>query len=528
MSKGLPQPFKYRGRWRVQVTLKNFTRPFKDFDDHAEAKSWITTTLAESTTEHMPEIGGPVKATLAEALVHYAGLNSITKLGVDGELNRINHYLADTDMPLLRATRDENGSMTLERYTPKSQPKGWQEHNDKRRALRRGTYEAIAALGRKRCSTITTAELRRLMTTMKSEGLSVSTIQKEIALLKALFNVCIKEWKWLGFENPALTLKLGKSESRFIFITAEQEQALWKAIGACDNPYFWPLVVCSLETTLRQGSLLNMRWDKTDLRGRVAQVPSKTGDVMQPLSKHVVSVLSEMPRTDSALVFPMTKNAVKMAWNGVRDKALLPWLQFKDIRHLGATEYARRGVGVHALRRILGHKTNHMAEVYVNLVASDILAAMDATAKVVPVIQIPPPSTGKPTDIVKVRRSTRLVKALEVRMSRLKTGVKDGSDVQASQPASSAVLSEARRDDGAVPPAQADGLKSEVPVKTSLLPAAPETAAPAASQADSSLGAALSLFTAATSAPPPGNDETFCGPAPVSNVIQFKRRGRAA
>jgi site-specific recombinase XerD len=100
-------------------------------------------------------------------------------------------------MPILRTTKDEKGAPVLETYKPKPQPPGWQAHNDRRRSLRSKTYQAMAELGRMRCSTITTAELRRFMTTMKNEGLSDSTIQKEIALLKAMFNVTIREWKLL-------------------------------------------------------------------------------------------------------------------------------------------------------------------------------------------------------------------------------------------------------------------------------------------------------------------------------------------
>ena len=354
MAKSLPKPFKYRGRWRAQVTCKNGTRPHADFDDHASACAWICDTLSNANTEHQAELGGPTQATLAEALNHYAALYSVNKGGVDSELNRINHYLAGAGLKLLRKTQTENGQVALEHYEPKAQPQGWQEHNDSRRAQRSETYSAIAALARKRCSLINTADIRRLMSTMKSEGLSDSTIQKEIALLRHMFNVAAKEWQWKGFENPTEGLKLGTSQRRFVFITKEQEAALWEAIAECDNPYFWPLIACALETTMRRGSLLAMRWDKTDLEGRIAQVPSKTGEINVPLSQQAVRVLSEMPRHPSGKVFPMSANAVEMAWDGVRIKAGVPTLQFKDIRHLGATAYARRGLNAHQLKAILG------------------------------------------------------------------------------------------------------------------------------------------------------------------------------
>lgn len=223
-------PFPYRGRWRAQVTLANGKRPYKDFDKLEDAKGWISDQLANANSEHEPELGGPTEATLAEALKHYAGLYTINKGGLDSELNRINHYLAGAGMRPLRKTVDETGKLELSAAQARALPKGWQEHVDARRNQRAKTYELIGTLARKRCSALKTADLRRLMSTMKQEGLSDSTIQKEIALLRHLFNVAAKGWAWKGFENPTEGLKLGKSEARFVFITKEQEQALWQTL----------------------------------------------------------------------------------------------------------------------------------------------------------------------------------------------------------------------------------------------------------------------------------------------------------
>jgi len=73
----------------------------------------------------------------------------------------------------------------------------------------------------------------------------------------------------------------------------------------------------------------------------------------------------------------MSENAVKLAWEGVREKADLKWLRFADLRHLGATFYARAGLNAHELRLVLGHKSTKMAEVYVNLVNTDVTEALD-------------------------------------------------------------------------------------------------------------------------------------------------------
>ena len=520
MSKALPQPFKYRGAWRAQVTCKNGTRPHADFTDHEAAKDWIVETLANANSEHEPELGGPTQATLAQALNHYAGLYTVNKGGIDSELNRINHYLAGDGLKLLRKATNYKDQLVLEAYTPKQQPKGWQDHNDARRAKRSETYAAIVALARRRCSVINTADVRRLMTTMTSEGLSDSSIQKEIALLRHLFNMAAKEWQWKGFENPTEGIKLGGSKSRFVFITKTQEAALWEALARCDNPYFWPLVVCALETTMRRGSLLGMTWDKTDLEGRIAQVPSKTGLVNVPLSLHIVSVLSDMPRHPSGKVFPFTENAVKLAWDGVRLNAKLPTLQFKDIRHLGATAYARRGLNAHQLKAILGHKTLFMAQVYVNLVAQDVLNAMDATAPEVPVIQVPPLATGTAENVMNARRSARMADAVRNRLEAKAAAVPDTPTVVEAPANAPSVVACSKAGPVTEAPEQVEDA-------TALFVKAAEVEAQAA--------AALSLPTAldtskdgSTQFPGDADAVDHNAPVQVGNVLMFRPRRRAA
>ncbi|WP_305596384.1 site-specific integrase [Rhodoferax sp.] len=162
-------------------------------------------------------------------------------------------------------------------------------------------------------------------------------------------------------------------------MTQEQRAALRQALAQCDNPYFWPLVEICMQTTLRKGSLLAMTRSNVDLGGRIAMLPSKTGPVAVPLSQKAVEILQNMAVHPSGTYFPMSGNAIDMAWDGVRRKIGMPQMQFKDLRHIGATDYARVGANAHHLQKVLGHKSTRQAEIYVNLVSLDVLDFMDRT-----------------------------------------------------------------------------------------------------------------------------------------------------
>lgn len=131
-----------------------------------------------------------------------------------------------------------------------------------------------------------------------------------------------------------------------------------------------------------------------------------------PLSMRAVDLLRSVSRNGTPFVFSMSKNAVKLAWQSVREKAGLKWLRFADLRHLGATFYARAGLNAHELRLVLGHRTSKMAEVYVNLENTDVIEALDSAEGRRPITRRMPPKdvhAGRETrSIIAERRTARL------------------------------------------------------------------------------------------------------------------------
>ena len=192
----------------------------------------------------------------------------MVKGGCETELTRINNYLQGGSLPSLRLAFDAEGRRRLEPMHSREQAKnleGWKQYVDARRSRRAETYALIHRVGALKCGAITTDVLRKLSTTMKREGLSESTVQREISLLKAMFNAAIREWRWKSFVNPAVGIELGKSESRFVRVSSDEEQRLSQALTRCDNPQMWPLVELAITTCMRKGSLLAMKWSQVSL-----------------------------------------------------------------------------------------------------------------------------------------------------------------------------------------------------------------------------------------------------------------------
>ena len=438
-----PKPFRYRGVWRAQVTLSNGMRPHADFTEFAAAAAWINDTLANTDTSKDLILGGPTQATLCDMLMHYLEHYSLAKEGAAQEINRANHYLTGAGRPEMALTLNEAGHKLLvtaaqARCLKREQqnargaaavqrrggrkagqtPQSFEAHNQKRINTHPRTYALYAELAAKTASRITKDDISRLHSAMTAENYAASTIHKEIALLKSMFNVARENWEWKNFENPCTGIKLKKGAVRFVVLSTAHRERLRDALAECGNPEFWPLVELVLQTTQRKHSLLTLQWERVDLEHRIMQVRAKGQWAEVPLSLHAVALLESMPGERTGRVFSMTGNAVDCAWDAVRVKAGVPTLHFHDLRHVGGTDYARQGFSSQQLKRVLSHRTTYMADIYVNLANHDVLEAMDRIAADAPAL---PPSGAD--------RSALRIAAKARRLQHVKRVALEGADL---------------------------------------------------------------------------------------------------
>lgn len=405
-------PFRYRGRWRIQVPIDG-KRLTQDFDKYADAKAWAYQVLIEEAQDHddVGELGGPKKATLADALHAYAHLYTLSKKGAYSEVGKINRYLAGAGRQVLSVVKNSLGAYEIQPGSAKKLVKVFAEYRDSRIQQRQQTYAQIARLAVMHCADIKAADIRRLKVAMEKEGLSGSTIQKEIALLKVVFSTAKNEWGWSDFQNPCSAIKLAGPQRKFVHLTSAEEAALIQAIEECDNPYVAPLVFLARETTLRRGTLVSLRWRDIDIGNRCMMLPTKTGQRKYVFTQAVQHVLQQLRNAVSSKpsddrVFPLTLNALTCAWKRLRERAGVPHLQFMDLRHLGATSWVRRGLGTHQLKAVLGHSTIATAQFYVDLVGEDQLDAIDTAMEKVSNLSLPrvAEDAGKSRNLQRVAR----------------------------------------------------------------------------------------------------------------------------
>ena len=97
----------------------------------------------------------------------------------------------------------------------------------------------------------------------------------------------------------------------------------------------------------------------------------------------------------------------------------MPLLQFKDLRHWGATDWVRRGLNAHELMKVLGHSSIQTAQFYVDLVGQDMQVTLDRASANGVVMQLPPPSHGDGVQQLKMNRQEKVRHALATRLKKL-------------------------------------------------------------------------------------------------------------
>jgi integrase len=213
-----------------------------------------------------------------------------------------------------------------------------------------------------------------------------ATVNRELNLLSAAINVARKEWG-VHIENPVAFIRrphAGKGRTRRL--TDDETRQLLAVLqvggrrpdgtfdGGARNYWIAPLVQLALETGMRQGELLKLKWTDVDLTSRTAHLhDTKNGDARTvPLSTRAALLLSQLPHSIDGQVFPVTKGAVQKAFLRGCRRAGVHDLRFHDLRHEAVSRFFELGLNPMEVAAISGHKTLQMLKRYTHLKATEL------------------------------------------------------------------------------------------------------------------------------------------------------------
>jgi integrase len=158
---------------------------------------------------------------------------------------------------------------------------------------------------------------------------SPATVNRELALLKHMFNTADK-WDLFRGSNPVRRVRFFSEDNlQYRSLSEAEEEALLK----CCSPYLQDLAVFAINTGLRLGDILKLKWEEVDLE------------------RNVLTLVPRKPKHRRVLELPLNERAEAFvcAWWGMRKCSYVFYNpetgdHFKDLWLEGSRRHAARPV----------------------------------------------------------------------------------------------------------------------------------------------------------------------------------------
>jgi integrase len=322
-------------RWQVQVRRKGRQAISRNFRSKAEALVWAREHEIEADKGRSQVHEALRGITVAEVVTRYRDEVVPRKRGADRETFTLNAFLRH---PLAQVALSDVTAGMVSAYC--------------------------------------TERLRRV---------KAGTLNRELDILRHALTTARREWDVPLPHNPFASVMRPKGAApRERRLRAGEEERLLSACGRCRNPYVALLVQLALETAMRRGEILNMRWRDLSVETRTLHIPvTKNGRARTvPLSSGALEILRTLRNTrgpESEGILPITQDAAKMGGKRLVKRAGLLDLRFHDLRHEAISRFFEKGLSVPEVALISGHRDPRMLFRYTHPRPEDVAAKLYQT-----------------------------------------------------------------------------------------------------------------------------------------------------
>ena len=229
-------------------------------------------------------------------------------------------------------------------------------------------------LGDKDLTTITRANLERIIDAKLALGHRNATVNRTLELVRAILRKCVHDWEWLDRAPKVRMLK--EPTRRIRFLTRDEAQRLLAQLPE----HLADMAAFSLATGLRAANVTGLQWSQVDLARKLAWVHPDQAKARRaigvPLNAEAVALVQKQLGKHTTHVFsyhgkPITQVSTK-AWYAALERAGIEDFRWHDLRHTWASWHVQNGTPLFALQEMGGWESPEMVRRYAHLAADHL------------------------------------------------------------------------------------------------------------------------------------------------------------
>ena len=207
---------------------------------------------------------------------------------------------------------------------------------------------------------VTPVEIEGYKVSRRAE-VSGSTVNRELALLKRMFNLAIT-WDLFLNANPVRKVKFFREFNTGLRVVSPEEE---KSLLENASPYLQDLIRFALNTGLRVGEVFSLPWSNVDLKKGILTVFSPKTEKLRevPINAETRKVLEAWclgKKNELVFYNPETGKRfvdLKAGFALACTKAKIEGVTWHTLRHTFASRLVNSGVDIVTVKELLGHSS---------------------------------------------------------------------------------------------------------------------------------------------------------------------------
>lgn len=338
---------------RAQVRRKGFPPQSETFPNKGKAETWATQMEASMVSGEFKDLAVARSLTVADLLDRYKEDQALGKQDCT-RVNLLTQHLGDITLDILHSGHCLDFAKKR-RGTPA----------DKLAAYEKWVARQVAQ------GEVDAADAEELLRDARSGDMKLPPIVKDATIRRDLDLLgCAIAWakdhlKLRLIENPLPATR------RHLVINNERsrrptDEELMKLYAETDSPQLKPAIELAIETAMRRTELCGVRIEDIDWQKRIIALPKEKADRFKtdrssgrdvPLSGEAVRLLKDIiGERRSGRVFDFEPDSLTQAFSRACKRAKISDLVFHDLRHHSLSSWAERGMSIHDLQLIGGHR----------------------------------------------------------------------------------------------------------------------------------------------------------------------------